>query len=56
MCAGSSSRFNYKTKFLYPLQLSIKVTIMDLLFRRLRKNCKSKLDIPIIIYCNVHNV
>ena len=56
MCAGSSSRFNYKNKFLYPLQLSKKVTIMDLIFKRLRKNCKKKLDLPIIINCNVHNI
>jgi hypothetical protein len=56
MCAGSSSRFDNEDKFLYPMKLSSRTTIMDLIFKRLRKNTNNKTDMPIIINCNEQNI
>jgi hypothetical protein len=55
MCAGYSSRFEGEDKFLCPINLSERVTILDLLFRRLRRNgaCPS---LSILVNCNEDNI
>lgn len=55
MCAGSSSRFDTTDKFLYPLDLSSEVTILDLVFMRLKKTTSNR-NMPIIINCNEYNI
>ncbi len=52
MCAGNSSRFNNSDKFMVPLNLYEKFTILDLVFSRLRKNTGSNNKLPIIVNCN----
>jgi hypothetical protein len=56
MCAGSSSRFDGQDKFLEPLNLSERANMLDVIFKRLRKNVGKKLDLPIIINCNEQNI
>jgi hypothetical protein len=56
MCAGSSSRFDGVDKFLYKAKALSGNCIMDLVFRRLRRNAGSKNDLPIIINCNEKNI
>jgi len=46
MCAGSSSRFDGVDKFLYKAKALSGNCIMDLVFRRLRRNAGSKNDLP----------
>ncbi len=55
MCAGSSSRFDNEDKFITPMKLKINpnLTLLDILFMRLKK--KLTTEIPIIITCNEMN-
>jgi hypothetical protein len=42
LCAGSSSRFMFQEKFLYPLELKSNKTLLELLLDRLRRNLKKQ--------------
>lgn len=55
MCAGSSSRFEDGDKFLHPLT-PLNTCILDLAFRRLRRNTGGMTELPIIINCNEDNI
>ncbi len=56
MCAGSSSRFDGEDKFLHPIRLSSKTTLLDLVFRRLRRQAGGKSSMAILINCNEGNM
>jgi predicted transcriptional regulator len=55
MCAGSSSRFKGQDKFLIPFKFD-KITLLDIVFQRLKKNVGSNKKMPIIINCNQSNI
>ena len=55
MCAGYSSRFDEEDKFLCPINLYEKVTILDLMFGRLKRN-GAKTGMSIVVSCNEMNV
>lgn len=55
MCAGYSSRFNEEDKFLCPINLYEKVTILDLMFGRLKRN-GARPGMSIVVSCNEMNV
>ena len=56
MCAGSSSRFMFQNKFLYPLELKSQKTLLELLLERVRKNMGIKeneiCEMPLVFACN----
>lgn len=56
MCAGSSSRFEGEDKFLDNLKPLSGSCLLELAFRRLRRNAGSKSDLAIIINCNEENI
>lgn len=59
LCAGSSSRFMFQEKFMYPLLLKSGKTIIELLMERLKRNMRVPenqiASVPIIIACNENN-
>jgi molybdopterin-guanine dinucleotide biosynthesis protein A len=56
LCAGSSSRFDNEDKFLAPINLYEKVTILDIVFKRLQRNARGNTSLPIIVNCNEFNI
>lgn len=59
LCAGSSSRFLFQDKFLYPLELKSGKSLIQLLLERLRRNLRIPdnviASVPIIFACNESN-
>lgn len=59
LCAGSSSRFMFQEKFLYPLMLKSGKTIIELLLERLKRNLRVPdnqiASLPLIFACNENN-
>jgi hypothetical protein len=56
MLAGYSSRFDLEDKFLSPISLYEKVTILDLMFRRMKRNGVNAKSAMVAIICNNENM